>query len=184
MAVRRRGRGWVLGAAGVAVLAAGVGGYYAFADSGPRLSGGGMGVGARDTVKMAPYVVGSIPLCLDRAGEVIVKRVTVTGGEGGIEVQGFAVRRLQRVTLGPRREELSAAGFHTGGSQRVTVACSIDSDDGTVPDELAVQFTRTGAESGVANGLRVEYLSDGDVHTVDLEVAVSLCAPRDEMCGR
>jgi hypothetical protein len=161
-----------------------VGSYYALTDNGPRLSGGGGGVGSAPSDGHVPLVVEDLTLCLDQPGTVTITGVRPTRSEGGLVIQAFAVRPWVGGGFVGEPGTLAAAGYHPEGPQRVSRTCRPDGDGGT---QLAIQLERTGDRTASLDGITVEYLSDGYPHTVDLAAQAALCALHDQetsMCRR
>lgn len=166
----------------VAVVAAGAG-YFGLTLSAPRLSGSPLTVGSADTAEHSPYSIGAA-LCLDRSGTVTVDRVSVTRAEGAIAVQAFAVGSLTHGTAGVQNSTLTGLGFAPGGTQHLPSTCY--GPTAAAPEELGVQFTRTGDGSAAVHGLTVDYSWFGLPHSVQLPVDVFLCVKGDQLpdgCG-
>ncbi|WP_370098202.1 hypothetical protein [Streptacidiphilus sp. MAP12-20] len=166
----------VYASAAAALLALGAGGCFALTDNGPRLSGGSViSLGSPPSNTRAPFVREFISLCLDHPGAVSVTDVRPVKSEGGIAIQGFAVRPWAGGGSVGEPGTLTAAGYHPNGRQQVTITCSAGRA------ELAVQLERTGDGSATLDEIAVDYLSDGYRRTVDLTAQITLCALHDQV---
>ncbi|MEP6813947.1 MAG: hypothetical protein ABI873_00175 [Marmoricola sp.] len=126
--------------------------------------------------------IGSMPLCLSRAGRVRVTAVRPVDPVGPLRVTGFAVRpnpywlghESGGTMLGDKIGPLTANGF--GHSHIVDVACG--KGDTGAGYELGLQLWRPGRAPVAASGFRVEYESAGHRARVILPNGVVLC-PRE-----
>jgi hypothetical protein len=124
--------------------------------------GGSFSGAIPSTTNPAPWAMGSVPLCLSRPGFVQITELVPEGGNGELQVVGFATR--------PRRASSSSGASQMfGASQRtlvdegfpavnpvVSVTCTKSGSPirpgQALMTELAAQFRRTGPGPGWSRG--------------------------------
>jgi hypothetical protein len=121
------------------------------------------------------WLIGSMVVCLDRAGSVTVTVTGVTAYGGDVAVTGFALRPnpfpAGGQMLGSAVDGFAAEGLHPGPAT-VTVVC--DSAPGA-GDELVVQLHSDGQATTKAQGLAVAYTSEGQPGELKIPLGLVLC---------
>lgn len=160
---------------------------------GPRLlwtkDAGGFGIGVVDDASGRPWSFGSIPLCLDRTGQVHVERAVQLNGDGGVRLVRIALRPLDGLPpkngkpymLVTEHSDLRTVGF-VNDQRRVDVRC--DWSGGSArPNhilmyELGVEIRLTGgARGGSFQGVRLDYESRGRTRHLVVPWSFRLCPP-------
>jgi hypothetical protein len=150
-----------------------LGGLAALVYNGPRLSGGGPGIGGY-TQEQVPYTLTTISVCLDQSGTATINDMSPVMEQGSITVQAYAVRPLASNVMGMRPGELATFGFRSSGPQHVSLTC------GGREDEIGFQLVRTSHTTGVLDGVTIHYESNGVNHTYTLPMRIAMCAPGDK----
>ncbi len=154
-------------------------------------------VAYQDTAIGQPWTMQALVLCESSHGDLVITGITPSGGQG-LVIEAFALRPnpAQQVPprdgLGDTHQTLDTVGqgFDPHARQSVTGVCD-DADPttgqprGPYPmwQELAVQFSRSGAGSAYDDGMDVHYRTASGDHVLFLPFAISLCVPRDHAGG-
>ena len=136
-----------------------------------------VGEGAARIRSGQPVSVGSMSLCLTRAGEATINRVSLVGPVGSIRVDDWTLvnhpRQATRTFIGTDRRTLRSYGYPL--THTVDVACDAGAGD---LDELVVQVERTDAEDAGFNAFRIDWTSHDDHGSILFPLSIALCAER------
>lgn len=131
-----------------------------------------------DTNVQRDWIVGSLMVCLDRAGSVEVTKVEPS--DRSVQITGFGIRpnpALHHQNLvGALSETLATAGI-AAGPRTLSIVCDQPTGNSY---ELVVQL-HGGASSVRTDGLDVTYVSDGQTRQLHIQHGLILCAhPQDK----
>jgi hypothetical protein len=153
-------------------LAAGLDGQGQLVVGFPRTTEGAARVHKGDTV-----TIGSMVICLDKAGSVTINDVTAVGAVG-LEQTGWAIRpnpswqpspTTGRGQLGVARRSLAQLEFPD--SHVVDQKCG----QGPESYEVGVQVQKTTTGEAGLHAVKVTYTSNGDTKTYVFNLGVRLC---------
>jgi hypothetical protein len=125
-----------------------------------------------------PQSLGGWVMCLDRTGMATIEKVELLRPRGGIVLQAFSWRLQGSPMLGNAEAPLTELDFPTRGAP-ITSVCS----QPWPHIELGLQYANTGQTTGLAEGVRLTYTSEGERKTVDFALIVQLCTPEDTRTG-
>ena len=123
-----------------------------------------------------PYSFGSIPICVEGAGEVTIDRVTPINPQAGFRISAFATRPLSNNMIGALPTSLANSGF--GGGPTVRERCSTGEFD--AGSELAIETVKTDASNARADGLTIRWHTNEQSGELVIPFHIALCQGEDE----
>jgi hypothetical protein len=138
-----------------------------------------VGEGAAHIRTGQPVSVGSMSLCLSRAGRATIDDVSLVGPVGGIEVDGWTLvnhpKQATEMFVGTDRRTLRSYGYPL--THTVDMTCP-GSPDVQSLDELVVQVERTDDRDAGSHAFRIDWTSNDDHGSLVFPLAIALCQER------
>jgi hypothetical protein len=145
----------------------------------------GYGTGMQKSIPQQSYLFGGMPVCLHRRGAVLVKNVQFENPQGGIRLEGFALRPF----YGPFGNDgigdgepitLQRKGIPAGPRMVTQVCQPLDSLKPQF-SELVVQVSHFGDTTGFSPALIVTYTSSRHLRTLRMPIEFVFCGHKKDV---